>query len=182
MIPGTILIFAQRHWKAILAASTALFLSGGWYLADARADRWQAKAELIQSHFDTYKAEVKATVAEMFSNALKRVVDDANARNNITVEIADALRSDRDILAARYSRLRAQTRDRPGGALQASTVPGVPDSGCRFIEDADSPGFWAIPSGCALDILQAADENTGQLVRLQEWVSEQGSVTVPIPE
>lgn len=99
----------------------------------------------------------------------KRLARVKGEQERISENVSQDYARELDALRARYVRLRTQARTAGGssGGVAVPTVrdaPGGPD---------DAPGGDGL-----LTILQAADENTLKLTKLQDWVSRQTGVPV----
>ena len=137
---------------------TNLFTFAGWRLADHEADKQERRAIVSEEKLNLFAEQVRIEGEKQ----TRRTAEIIAKGKQITEDMSHEYAKNLDRLRADYQRLRKQYADSSGGGLSK-----VPDS-ARSID--------AIPSDC-LPLAADAAETTLTLITLQEWVTEQHSIT-----
>lgn len=145
------LTLLTSKWTWIALAVAALGLTVG--VQTYRLHASQARVEAVQTAFDTFKGAVEA-LGQAQEAKNKEIVAQQERTNRETVRSADARVAG---ILDRYKRLLNQPVSAGSGP-----VPAVPDT-ARPIDDAARDQRL-------LEVLRAADLQTGQLIELQNWV------------
>lgn len=152
------MVLVKRRGAILLYVLIALFvvtLAGAVVLsyndAIARAERVEAQLDEVKRIGEAQEAKTKAEIDR------QRKVSDATIKS---------LQSRYAGLNAKYARLR-QSPPGPGG------MPTIPDT-ARPTDDAARDQRL-------LDVLQYADQQTQQLIELQDWVKSQDTQVSPKP-
>ena len=168
----TALSLAWRHWKAIGAAVVALGLVVALMLARHDAAHWKARQAATQAAFDTTVANYRAAAAEAARLDAENVARVKDKQAAITEKVTHDYESKLADSASRYDRLRAQASGYLSRAGTAA-VPASPDTTCLAVAGTRCEELPAL--------LLAAQQNTDQLLALQDWVRAQSKVDVGNP-
>ncbi|KKC27328.1 hypothetical protein [Sphingomonas sp. SRS2] len=115
-------------------------------------------------------AQEREAVAKEYTKAAVGVILKERAAARISEEKALSYeKSIADLRAAAAKRLQAYTG-------KPTALPSVPDAAFRVNEKACGDGF-SITSANAVALMLAADENTRQLMDLQDWLREQAAAS-----
>jgi hypothetical protein len=158
---------AARPWLLLLGASAVLALL--WWRADVRGDRLLRErdaaralaADEAQRHRTTKQNYVAAQAAAQRA-ALANVKRVLRERGAVNERIIDELENRRGAADDRYRRLRAEARTRAARDASDADLSASAEATCRAYAAASCD---AIPS-----ILKAAQDNSDQLILLQNWV------------
>ena len=137
---------------------TNLFTGAGWWVASMKADHEQQRAEIAEQKLQLFAEQVRAEGVK----AERKTAELIATAKNISVAKDAEYAKNLDRLRADYQRLRKQYASAGSGSL-----PAIPDA-ARSID--------AIPADC-LPLAADAAETTLMLVTLQEWITEQYSIT-----
>ena len=137
---------------------TNLFTFAGWRLADHEADKQERRAIVSEEKLNLFAEQVRIEGEKQ----TRRTAEIIAKGKQITEDMSHEYAKNLDRLRADYQRLRKQYADSSGGGLSK-----VPDS---------AKSIDAIPADC-LPLAADAAETTLTLVTLQEWISEQYSIT-----
>jgi hypothetical protein len=155
----------KRFWWAIPLAGLLLYAA----LEHRSATHWKAKQAATQAAFDTTVANYRAAADEAARLDRANVARVAHEQIAITEKVTHDYESKLADSAGRYDRLRAQA----SGYLSragTTTVPASPDTTCQAVAGARCEELPAL--------LKAAQDNTDQLLALQDWVRAQSKVDV----
>lgn len=159
--------WALKHWRAALSALGFAFLGIALMLAKADARHFRKLYAGEQAaHAQTvlnYRLAAEQARASAYANVDRVKTEQATITERVTNERQSKLVAAND----RYERLRAQA----SGYLSRPGAEGVPDSRettCRAVAGTDCD---AIPA-----LMLAAQNNTDQLIALQDWTRAQADV------
>lgn len=115
-------------------------------------------------------AQEREAVAKEYTKAAVKVILKERAQARISEEKALSYeKSIADLRAAAAKRLQAYTG-------QPTAVPSLPNAPVFANEKSCGDGFFRIPTGAAVALMLAADENTRQLLDLQDWLRKQAAL------
>ena len=137
---------------------TNLFTFAGWRLADHEADKQERRAIVSEEKLSLFAEQVRIEGEKQTRRTAEIIANGKQITEDMSHEYAKNL----DRLRADYQRMRKQYADSSGGGMSK-----VPDA---------AKSIDAIPADC-LPLAADAAETTLTLITLQEWVTEQQSIT-----
>ena len=165
-----------RHLAIFILLVVLAVFAGGWRAASTDRDAYQASAAEWERRADAWKDAHALLVAQV--QAAQAAAAEADRKNAARVErefavanerIADAYQDRLDDTRAAYQRVREQLADiaaRDPGDGGAAAVPQPLTARCQAVGAADCYALLAaLP-----DRLAAAEDNTGKLIGLQDYV------------
>lgn len=161
--------FAWKHWKLILGGLMIAALVVMLNIRTHQRDKARQLAKDTQAAFDTTVANYRAAAEKARADDLANVARVKAEQEAITERITDEYQDRIASADARYERLRANAEAYRSSARE-SGVPDTSDAACRAYAGTGCEGLPAL--------LKAAQDNTDQLLALQDWTRAQALVEV----
>ncbi|GLI99106.1 hypothetical protein [Sphingobium sp. BS19] len=159
----TALLLIRRFWWTIPIA----LLFALWMRADNLRAHYKKSWQAVTTEYAVFRTVIIDKTAEAMAKDRANVRRVAGEQNAINERKARDIETRLGSTAARYNRLRDKANK---GGFGDPAVPVLPDATCKAYVGADCDGVLAK--------LKAAEDQTAQLIELQDWVSEQAAVNV----
>jgi acyl-CoA synthetase (AMP-forming)/AMP-acid ligase II len=161
--------FAWRHWKLILGAMMIAALVVMLNIRTHQRDKARQLAKETQAAFDTTVANYRAAAEKARADDLANVARVTAQQQAITERVVDEYQDRIASADARYERLRGSA-EAYRGSVREPDMSAAGQAACRAYAGTECD---AIPA-----LLKAAQDNTDQLLALQDWTRAQALVEV----